>query len=149
MRFRRINIKLFNELIQAVTIQQIIHHGHNGHSLNADDWCATHPLRVDGDRWCRFSEFLEPRELYLVQRPSDADATFRLGELAAANGRPSEARRRFTDAWELSGNPAAAKRLVELAERAGDPAAARLWRTRAGLPPASPSDDTKAPAAIP
>ena len=97
----------------------------------------------DAEREC------ELLERYLVQRPSDADATFRLGELAAANGRPSEARRRFTDAWELSGNPAAAKRLVEIAERADDPAAARLWRARAGLPPAPPSDDTKAPSAIP
>ena len=88
-------------------------------------------------------------ERYLVQRPTDAEATFRLGELAAANGRPSEARRRFTDTWELSGNPTAAKRLAELAERAGDPVAARTWRARAGMPPAKPADDGKAPSPIP
>lgn len=86
-------------------------------------------------------------ERYLVQRPEDGEAAFRLGELAAANGRPDEARRRFTDAWELSGDPAAAKRLAEAAERDGDHAAARAWRARAGLPPAPP--DAKAAGPIP
>ena len=86
-------------------------------------------------------------ERYLVQRPTDAEATFRLGELAAANGRPSEARRRYTDAWELSGDPTAAKRLAEAATRDGDFAAARLWRARAGLPPTPPDD--KPPTPIP
>jgi uncharacterized protein HemY len=88
-------------------------------------------------------------ERFLVQRPDDAEATFRLGELAAAAGRATEARRRFTDAWEMSGDPNAAKRLVDLCERAGDPAAARLWRTRAGLPPAKPVDGAKGPAPVP
>jgi len=86
-------------------------------------------------------------ERYLVQRPDDAEATFRLGELAAAAARPNEARRRFTDAWELSGDPAAAKRLAELAERAGDAASARAWRAHAGLPPRE--SDAKGPAPIP
>jgi len=88
-------------------------------------------------------------ERYLVQRPDDADVAFRLGELAAANGRPAEARRRFTDAWELSGDPAAAKRLADLADLAGDPAAARTWRARAGLPPPKPATDAKGQAPIP
>lgn len=87
-------------------------------------------------------------ERYLIQRPDDGEVAFRLGELAAANGRPDEARRRFTDAWELTGDLVAARRLAEAAERDGDRAAARTWRARAGLPPPTPGD-AKADGPIP
>jgi tetratricopeptide (TPR) repeat protein len=88
-------------------------------------------------------------ERYLVQRPDDGEAAFRLGELAAANGRPDEARRRFTDAWELTGDPVAAKRLAEAAERERDHAAARTWRARAGLPPRTNAADAEGAGPIP
>lgn len=83
-------------------------------------------------------------ERYLVQRPDDAGAYLRLGDLAVSANRLVDAERLFTDAYDLAPAPATARRLADLATRRGDEAAARLWQTRAGTRPQAP-----APAPIP
>jgi len=72
-------------------------------------------------------------ERYLVQRPDDAEAHVRLGDLAVSGNRLIDAERHFTDGWELSGNPAIARRIADLAQRRGDTAAVERWQRLAGI----------------
>ena len=72
-------------------------------------------------------------ERYLVQRPDDAEAHVRLGDLAVSNNRLVDAERHFTDAWELSGDPTIARRIADLALRRGDTDAVKHWQRLAGI----------------
>jgi tetratricopeptide (TPR) repeat protein len=74
---------------------------------------------------------------YLVEEPRDASAYFELGDIAAAAGRASEARRSLATSFELDPQPETARRLAELAVMRGDKADARLWQERAGITPES------------
>lgn len=72
-------------------------------------------------------------ERYLVQRPHDAEAHVRLGDLAVSGNRLVDAERHFRDGWDLSPQPSTARRLADLATRRNDEAAAREWQRRAGI----------------
>jgi tetratricopeptide (TPR) repeat protein len=71
-------------------------------------------------------------ERYLVQEPDDAEAHVRLGDLAQSAQRFVDAERHFRDGYDLSPQPAVARRLADLATRRGDEAEAREWQRLAG-----------------
>ncbi len=78
---------------------------------------------------------------FLAQEPDAAGAERRLGEIAAADKRPDDARRRFERAWDLDRDPAVAKRLAELAQMRGDLGEADRWQRHAGTARAKERDD--------
>lgn len=80
--------------------------------------------RLRGER--ELEERLLRRALQLA--PPAAPLLVRLGELAEAAGRMSDARRAYERAWELQPAPELARRLLDLARAAGDAEAAARWQ---------------------
>jgi len=79
---------------------------------------------------------LEQRLLlrHIAEEPT-ASAFARLGEIAAANQRPQDARRHYERSYDLEADHGTARRLAELATQRGDSAESRRWQQLAGITP--------------